>query len=160
MTAIAEDLQIVEQAQRMTARLAVEVEQLRRELRRARNNGRPGRHERILHRAHADARTILMLRQAGYSVSRRWLDEAGLVSAWRFGWALALLRYARTDTTPANLVHLETCIRRLDTARDRLLSQSPRDAMITLRGLAGKRYLHDTSLFRGSGVGKRRGRPV
>ena len=157
MTQIAE----IEAAQRTTARLAVEVEALRRELRRVRNNNRPGRHERILQRAHTDAKTILMLRQAGYAASRRWLDEAGLISAWRYGWALALLRYARlASVAPTDLEHLERSLSRLDTATGRLMAMTPKDAMGTMRGLAGKRYLHGTARFRGTGAGQRRSRPV
>ena len=97
------DADLMGLAAQQIAKLKAENKQLKRRASRLRAKVSPGRWDRILDVAYEDAKIILHLRHAQYPVSRRWLDEAGMVSAWRFGWALGLLRYAGNDILPTSL---------------------------------------------------------
>ena len=87
-----------------------------------------------------DIWVLLCLLMAQYSTSRRWLDETGLISEWRFGWALGLLRYAGLEQAhPDSLEALQAAVDSLNAATLRLrTSGTPR--LHELRAKAGKRY--------------------
>ena len=139
----------LDEIQRRLAHLARENARLREHARRLRAALGPGKQHRIVWNAAEDAELILHLRHAGETHSRAWLDEAGLITDWRHGWALGILRYARLATTrPRDLEHLARCIDRLNAARDRLLALPPDDAVTTMRALAGQKYVHNAGLFR------------
>lgn len=107
-------------AQRRMSALAAENARLRDEAKRLRRAAGCGRHQRIIDRTHTDAQTILHYRAAGLDVGRRWLRDSGVMSERRYGWALALLRLARCDITPASIPHLDQCLRRVALTVERL----------------------------------------
>ena len=107
-------------AQRRLSALASENARLRAEAVDLRRRAGCGRYQRIIDRSHTDAQTVLHYRAAGLDVGRRWLRDTGVMSERRYGWALALLRLARCDITPASIEHLDQCLRRVAHTVDRL----------------------------------------
>ena len=112
---------LLDDASRRLAQLAAENERLRAEANELRRQHAPGRNHRRVWRTAENAKSILHYRHAGMDPSRRWLDACGLMGQRDYGWALALLRLARCDITPASLEHLDQCIRRVDATAERLL---------------------------------------
>lgn len=117
---IAQRVETVQAAQTHLARLAAENARLRAEANKLRRSVGCARHTRIINRTHTDAQTILHYRAGGLEVGRRWLNDTGIMSERRYGWALALLRLARCDLTPATLEHLDQCLRRVASTVERL----------------------------------------
>ena len=109
-------------AQRRMATLAAENARLRAEAVDLRRRAGCGRYQRIIDRSHTDAQTVLHYRAAGLDVGRRWLNDTGVMSERRYGWALGLLRLARVDLVPVDIAHLDRCLRRLDSTVERLHS--------------------------------------
>ena len=125
-------------AERRLANLARENAQLRQHANRMRRRLAPGRSERIVRNAAEDAKLILHLRHSGLRVSRRWLDETGMVSAFRYGWALGFLRACRLERTmPESLQHLSQCLHRVELITTRYVKNNE---LLTLRIRSGKRY--------------------
>ena len=111
---------VLNDAQRRLSALASENARLRAEAVDLRRRAGCGRYQRIIDRSHTDAQTVLHYRAAGLDVGRRWLRDTGVMSERRYGWALALLRLARCDITPASIEHLDQCLRRVAQTVDRL----------------------------------------
>ena len=122
MSGTAAAVGLLDDASRRLAQLAAENERLRAEANVLRKNYAPSRNHRRVWRAAESAKTLLHYRHAGMDPSRRWLDACGLMGQRDYGWALAMLRLARCDITPASLEHLDQCIRRVDAAAERLLA--------------------------------------
>lgn len=120
MTSAEAAVGVLSDAQRRMAALAAENARLREEAQRLRRAAGCGRHQRIIDRTHTDAQTLLHYRAAGLDVGRRWLRDSGVMSERRYGWALALLRLARCDITPASIEHLDQCLRRVAASVERL----------------------------------------
>ena len=115
-------LAAVQRAQRELDGLRRENARLRAEGRALRRRSAPGKCFRIVTRALEDGRVILHYRFAGLRPGRRWLNEAGVMSARRYGWAVALLRLARLEhVTPQSVEHLAQCVRRLEKTAARLI---------------------------------------
>ena len=111
---------LLSDAQRRMATLAAENARLRAEAVDLRRRAGCGQYQRIIDRTHTDAQVILHYRAAGLDVGRRWLRDTGVMSERRYGWALALLRLARCDITPASIEHLDQCLRRVGQTVERL----------------------------------------
>ena len=103
-------------------------------------NMRPRKWQKIISNAATDARQILHLRHAGMPTGRRWLDEAGIVSAWRYGWAMAMLRAATVDGLQVDTIEaLAVAIDNVNATETQLLD----DGLMGLEALrckAGLRY--------------------
>lgn len=117
---LADRVDAVRASQTHLARLAAENARLRKEANELRRRAGCGRYTRIIDRTRGDAQTILHYRAAGLDVGRRWLNDTGIMSERRYGWALAMLRLARCDLTPVSIEHLDQCLRRVDQTVERL----------------------------------------
>ena len=111
---------LLDDASRRLAQLAAENERLRAEANVLRKNYAPSRNHRRVWRTAENAKSLLHYRHAGMDPSRRWLDACGLMGQRDYGWALALLRLARCDITPASIEHLDQCLRRVGQTVERL----------------------------------------
>jgi len=135
------DRDVMAAAERRLANLARENARLKREANRLREMVQPGRWDRILERAHDDARLILHLRHAGWTVSRRNMEATGLIRQQGYGWAIGLLRYADLEqTSPGSLEALDEALQRLETAAEYLRKHGD-DRLVELRVNCSKRYI-------------------
>ena len=113
---------VLRDSQRHLARLAAENAQLRQQAVELRRRVAPSQHQRIIDRSREDAALLLHYRCSGIDCGRRWLNDTGVMSERRYGWALGLLRLARVDLVPVDIAHLDRCLRRLDSTVERLHS--------------------------------------
>lgn len=103
-------------------------------------NVQPRKWQRIIENAATDARRILHLRYAGISTGRRWLAEAGIVTAWRYGWANGLLRAATVDALHLDTIEALGCaIAQVDATETALLADGL-NGLKALRQQSGLRY--------------------
>jgi hypothetical protein len=85
----------------------------------------------ILHRAHADALTLLTLRFSGYSVARRAAENH--MSRRRWHWAIALLKVARVideDAAAVDDAFLITDSEDAKSALARAVATTERDGLV------------------------------
>lgn len=126
---------------KMQQQIMVENEQLKAQAARLRKRVNPGRAERIVTRAHDDARIILRYRMAGLEPSRRRVAGMGAMNENRYGWAYGLLRMAKLeDAQPETPPQMERAFVKLQRTCDALLAMPPDSAMGRMRAAAGKKY--------------------
>lgn len=131
---------VLAQAERALARLQVENATLRAQAAELRARVRPPRHERIIRQAAQDAALLLHYKHGAIPISRRWLDEAGIMSEWRYGWACGLLRYARVYDAPLpTLEALQMALGKVERKAAQLLAEGDRE-LFTLRAHSGLRF--------------------
>lgn len=132
---------VLAQAERALSRLQVENARLRAQAVELRARVRPPRHERIIRQAQTDAGILLHYRHGAIPISRRWLDEAGIMSEWRYGWACGLLRYARVYDAPLpTLESLQRALGKVESKAQLLLAEAD-PTLFTLRAHSGLRFM-------------------
>ncbi len=138
------ELDAIEAADRTLAKLACENARLTAELGRLKERLPATRNERIIRQAAIDATLILHLKHADFDVSRRRLEEMGLVSGFRYGWAHGLMKLARVlDADVSTLTALADACQKVDAKARTLLEvdAGPNENLRRLRQAAGRRYL-------------------
>lgn len=138
------ELDAIEAADRALAKLACENARLAAELGRLKERLPPTRNERIIRQAVQDATLVLHLRHADFDVSRRRLEDMGLVSGFRYGWAHGLMKLAKVlHADLSTLAGLQDACARVDAKARYLLEvdAGPNENLRRLRQAAGRRYL-------------------
>jgi plasmid stabilization system protein ParE len=138
------EIDALEAADKVLAKLATENARLVKELGRLRERLPPTRNERIIRQAATDAKLILHLRHADFDVSRRRLEALGLVSGFRYGWAHGLMKVSRVlDADVSALAGLQEAVEKVDAKARYLLEVDAGNTsnLFRLRQAAGRRYL-------------------
>lgn len=132
--------QVLADTEARIAELMIQNAALKADVRELRKRARPRRGERIIIEATANAKILADLAYAGLDHSRRYCDDTGLITAWRWGWARGMIRLCRIrlGRLEDDAAGLEAAHRAIDAMGEKLLLDGGK--LTRLRARAGARY--------------------